>query len=903
MRAILPVVFLLAAPLAAEDVPGCTLEVVAGGGRSFSGDGGPAELAEFDHPEDAVARPDGSIYVADTGNGRVRRISPEGIVTTILQSPEPARIAVSREGHLFVFDRAQRRIIRRLTNGLVRTVLADAGLGAEVGIEGGPGPSLYLADGENHRVLRLERSGRLETLADGAGGKIDTPTDIALGPDGSLYVADAGASLIWRVWPDGSVQELAPLPVPTPSLYFANYLLGILRPFPGWPSDSAFEPPNARIAVSSTGEIIATTGLRPILGLLGIPGLISGDDSPAAGLETTVYFYESSGEWRPILGPAFDRGSSIGWLPDGRALLASRSLDQIGALSLNTQAMEILAGAGANGPSGDEGPATLARLRAPRSVAMLSTGEIYVGDENRVRVIGVDGSIRASDFSAPAAYLASDADGSSLYMSDGPTVRKRDSGGAETIVAEADVCPRESCGVLFTPVGVVGAEVELGRIAVATTGDLWVAERGAGSTRRLRRVTPSGEVSRPFGPWRPLFGFIRGFGGLDVGADLLGTVVHIDRSRIYRFDVGVGDWREIEGSAGFTGDGVRHGVRDADGDTYLAVEGRVLRLTPEGTLNTVAGLGSDSPLVRPEALAFAPNGDLFIADSAAGLVLRLREPESCDRTVRPQVYSFGVHNAAQGPGLYPHFVPASRLDPVPAAALTPVATRRDAAPGMLASVYGVRLGPVLGAVADYRRRSALPTELAGVSATVGGRPSGVLFAFDSQLNLALPFDLPEAGEVDLVVTVDGVDSEHYPLRMAAARPGVFAVLNADGAPNSKELPAAAGDEVSLVVSGLGRPEVETYALLVSQHRLGWPVEELSVSMRAAHSDAGDIVVQPLWARSRPGEVAGAAEVRFVIPSGVVTDPEGGLAFIRRKAGANSDVLSPLSGAFRLYVAP
>jgi hypothetical protein len=117
----LVLIFLFVSAAMAQEPLGCKLEIVAGGGKSFSGDGGPAELAEFDHPGDAVARPDGSIYVADTGNGRVRWISPDGLITTILQSPEPARIAVSPEGDLFVFDRKQRRIVRRMSNGFVRT--------------------------------------------------------------------------------------------------------------------------------------------------------------------------------------------------------------------------------------------------------------------------------------------------------------------------------------------------------------------------------------------------------------------------------------------------------------------------------------------------------------------------------------------------------------------------------------------------------------------------------------------------------------------------------------------------------------------------------------------------------------------------------------------------------------
>ena len=197
---------LLAAALLPAQETGCLLEIVAGGGRSFSGDGGPAELAEFDHPEDAAARPDGSLYISDTGNGRVRWISPDGLITTVLRTPEPARIAVSPEGDLFVFDRAQRRIVRRMTNGFVRTVLADAGLGGDVGLDAAPGPTLYLADADHHRVLRLDRNGRMTTVA--KGGELLSPSDVAVGLDGSLFVATPGR--IQRISPDGSIVALTP---------------------------------------------------------------------------------------------------------------------------------------------------------------------------------------------------------------------------------------------------------------------------------------------------------------------------------------------------------------------------------------------------------------------------------------------------------------------------------------------------------------------------------------------------------------------------------------------------------------------------------------------------------------------------------------------------------------------
>jgi serine/threonine-protein kinase len=226
----LVLIFLLVNAAAAQEPLGCSLEVVAGGGRTFSGDGGPAPLAEFDHPGDAVAGPDGSIYVADTGNGRVRLISPDGLISTMLKSLDPARLAVSPEGDLFVFDRKQRRVIRRMSNGFVRTVLADQGLGAEMGLDAGPGPTLYLADTENHRLLRLDRTGRLTTVS----AEVGEPSDVALGPDGSLYLPDVRSRKIKRVWPNGSVSDFAAVPGGSErwDLQFADFLLGIIRPFP-----------------------------------------------------------------------------------------------------------------------------------------------------------------------------------------------------------------------------------------------------------------------------------------------------------------------------------------------------------------------------------------------------------------------------------------------------------------------------------------------------------------------------------------------------------------------------------------------------------------------------------------------------------------------------------------------
>ena len=344
-------------------------------------------------------------------------------------------------------------------------------------------------------------------------------------------------------------------------------------------------------------------------------------------------------------------------------------------------------------------------------------------------------------------------------------------------------------------------------------------------------------------------------------------------------------------------------MRTEAGDVYFTLEDRVLRLTPKGTVNTVAGLEADSRLKLPPALALTADGDLLIADSEAGMVFRLHSPGECDRTVRPQIYVSGVQNAAASVASLLTFsgggsaggavILASRVNPQP-----------PLAPGMIASVFGVRLAP--GEAAAYDRDAAsVPAELAGVTATIDGKQAGIAYASEGQINLVAPFDLPEQDAVNLVLTVDGVPSEPYRVAIGSASPGVLAVVNADGTVNGEEQPAAAGDEVALLVSGLGRPAVEADAFAISDDVIPWPTEEPVLSISPADQNAEDLIVQPLWARSRAGEIASLVEVRFRVPDGAAVLPDEAFgALARLPAGLSEPTilsLGSLAGGFRLYV--
>ncbi|HEY1830896.1 MAG TPA: hypothetical protein VGG38_11680 [Acidimicrobiales bacterium] len=126
-----------------QRLPSGKFVVVAGDGRvGFSGDGGPATQAELDNPQGMAVSKNGTIYVADAGNNRVRAILPDGISTTVAgngQAPQSPDDPASGQ------------------------VATDSAIGSSA-VTIGPNGSLYIA--EDNAVLELESNGTLATVAD-----------------------------------------------------------------------------------------------------------------------------------------------------------------------------------------------------------------------------------------------------------------------------------------------------------------------------------------------------------------------------------------------------------------------------------------------------------------------------------------------------------------------------------------------------------------------------------------------------------------------------------------------------------------------------------------------------------------------------------------------------------------
>jgi sugar lactone lactonase YvrE len=194
-----------------------TVSTLAGGGRGFADGHGSA--ARFATPSGLAVAPDGTLVVADTGNHAIRRVTPEGVVTTVagdgtagyVDGPSararfdaPVGVAVDAAGRIFVADTYNDRVRVIDPDGQVRT-LAGGGadsLGAEALTEAAPGP----ADRGEPTSPSTSAAGHRD--GPGAEARFDTPCGIAVAPDGRVLVADTGNGLIRAIGADGTVSTV-----------------------------------------------------------------------------------------------------------------------------------------------------------------------------------------------------------------------------------------------------------------------------------------------------------------------------------------------------------------------------------------------------------------------------------------------------------------------------------------------------------------------------------------------------------------------------------------------------------------------------------------------------------------------------------------------------------------------
>ncbi len=218
---------------------------LAGSGREGFGDG-LGKSAHFNAPSAMAMGPDGNVYVTDIGNNRIRKITPEGRVTTYAGSGQrgftdgnsgeasffsPQGLAFDNSGNLYVSDRGNHAIRKISDDGVVTTIAGTGGQGSAdgtgtnasfnspYGLEVDNEGNIYVADYSNQLIRKIDTEGVVSTLAgsgrydsiDGQGtfASFKAPRDIILGPDNNLYVSDYYGYKIRLVTLSGRVTTFA----------------------------------------------------------------------------------------------------------------------------------------------------------------------------------------------------------------------------------------------------------------------------------------------------------------------------------------------------------------------------------------------------------------------------------------------------------------------------------------------------------------------------------------------------------------------------------------------------------------------------------------------------------------------------------------------------------------------
>ncbi len=343
----------------------------AGSGVSgFSGDSGPAVNAQLNSPAGVVVADDGTVYIADASNNRIRRIDPQGIIHTfagggILGDGAPA---------------------------------TSAALFNPVAVALGPDQTVYLAEGcGNCKVWHVDAAGIIHIVA-GGGSPVDNlgdglpatqaqlnqPVSIAVSPDGSLYIADKGHMRVRRVSPTGVITTVV-----------GNGTFGDTGD--GGPAYLALLTGPLSVAPGPDGSLYvldpdASGGGYRVrrIGVDGIIRTVAGGASGCSSITNPTY----CGDGGPATQARLETPVSIVVAKDGTLYIAQEysSNGRIRRVRpdgiINTIAGgNIICSIGLG--CGDGGPAAQAGLNYPTGIALAPDGSYYISElQHRLRQVG-----------------------------------------------------------------------------------------------------------------------------------------------------------------------------------------------------------------------------------------------------------------------------------------------------------------------------------------------------------------------------------------------------------------------------------------------------------------------------------------------------------------------------------
>jgi uncharacterized protein (TIGR03437 family) len=746
-----------------REVTNGVITTVAGGGLAgYNGDNIPVTVAELNSPTGIAVDAAGNLYIADQLNNRIRKVS-NGVITTVAgngtagyngdsipatssELNNPYGVAVDAAGNLYIADSGNNRI-RMVSGGVITTVAgsgtqgfsgdngpaASADLNDPLGVVMDTAGNLYIGDTGNGRVRKVA-GGVITTVAGGGillgndtpalGAQFNYPSGVATDSAGSLYVADSNNNLIRKIT-NGVITTVA-----------GNGTLGYSGD--NGPATSAQLNHPIAVAADSAGNLyVSDTNnqrIRKVSG--GIITTVAGNGSSCCicciGSTGTI------GDNGPATGASFYGPNGVAVDAAGNLYIADSGNFRIRKVSGGV--ITTVAGDGGPGFGGDNGPATSADLNYPQGVALDATGNLFIVDTEVVRRVS-NGIITTVAGSPTNGLGCLPVLGSSLSLFSGPSSIAVDSGGNLYVTIGVDLCVTKVSGGVTTTVAGDGASgfagdggpADLAKlsgptgVAVDRAGNVYIADAFANRIRILTpgtppAITPAGIVPNDgtvsaiqAGSWISIFGSDLASGTSlwngDFPQSLGGTSVTVDNKSAYLWFV-------------------------SPQQINLQVPDDPATGVVEVVVTTASGSASSTVTLATYAPSFSLLGDgIHVAGEIA-------TPDG---------------SGAYGAGTYDLVGPSNTFS----------FNTRPVKAGETLILYGVGFGPTTPVALAGQPFSGAARTNSPVTVTIGGVSAPVTFAGISeaglyQLNLTVPANTG-TGDLALHATVNGIQTPLGPV--------------------------------------------------------------------------------------------------------------------------------------------
>jgi uncharacterized protein (TIGR03437 family) len=460
-----------------QDPVGIVTRVAGTCRAGFSGDGGPATEAQLGGIARVAVDRAGTLYIADGVNQRVRKVTSDGIVSTVAGSGQivadggdggpairaqlasPAAVAFDSAGNLYIGERGGLRKV--LPDGTI-TSIAKGDVGFPYGIGGvavDSSGNIFVTEPELNTVRKISPGLVVTTVTGG-----DYPQGLAVDSAGNLYIADHDNNRIDVVTPGGALSILA-------GACLAKFPSSICPPGfsgDGGPATSAVLGLPYGVGVDSAGNVyVADTGNRRIrkISANGQPRIID----TIAGNGSDSY----SGDGGPARKAQLGGPSGAAFDSTGNLYFADSNNDRVRKISPDGT-ITTVAGNGTPGFSGDGGPALNAQLNLSSSpdgkvgLAIDPAGNLFITDagNHRIREVSPGGAITTAAMTE-ALDVAVDGAGN-IFVADSDGVRKISRGGVSTTLAQGS-----------------------GPLALDSAGNLYFMDR-SGFNYFIGKLSPSG---------------------------------------------------------------------------------------------------------------------------------------------------------------------------------------------------------------------------------------------------------------------------------------------------------------------------------------------------------------------------------------------------------------------------